>query len=161
MFNFEILLTLAPLLISITFFTLAERKVIGTAQRRKGSNNVFFWGLLQPFADALKAILKELIFPKRVDFFLFLLAPLLTFFFSLLSWFFIPLSWDVTLVDYNLSFIFFLGIASLGFYGVLLASWASNSKYAFLGAFRAVAQIVSYEIFLALTILPVIAFSGS
>ena len=155
------LATIAPVLLSIAFFTLAERKIIATIQRRKGPNVVFFWGLLQPIADGLKAILKELVFPKRIDFFLFLVGPLLTFLLSVVGWFLIPLSLNVTMFDYNLSFVFFFVIAGLGFYGVLLASWASNSKYAMLAAFRSVAQLISYEIFIALNILPIIAFTGS
>ena len=160
-FFLSAVLTIIGVLVSVTFFTLAERKIIAATQRRIGVNNVFFWGLLQPFADALKAVLKELIFPKRTDFWFFLLAPLLTFLLSLLGWFFIPLSWDISFVDFNMSLLFYFVIAALGFYGVLLASWASNFKYASLGAFRAVAQVISYEVFLSLSILPVIAFSGS
>ena len=155
------LATIAPILLSIAFFTLAERKIIAAIQRRQGPNVIFFWGLLQPIADGLKAILKELVFPKRIDFFLFLLGPLLTFLLSVVGWFLIPLSLNITMFDYNLSFVFFFAVASLGFYGVLLASWASNSKYAMLAAFRSVAQLISYEIFIGLNILPVIAFTGS
>ena len=153
--------TIVPLLISVAFFTLAERKLIASIQRRKGPNRVFFWGLLQPFADGLKAILKEFVFPNRIEFFYFILSPFLTFFISLLCWILIPTTWDSFILDYDLSLFLFFVLSSLGFYGILLAGWSSNSKYGLLGALRGVAQIVSYEIILGLLILPVILYSGS
>ena len=153
--------TIVPLLVSVAFFTLAERKLIASIQRRKGPNRVFFWGLLQPFADGLKAILKEFVFPNRIEFFYFILSPFLTFFISLIGWILIPTTWDSFILDYDLSLFLFFVLSSLGFYGILLAGWSSNSKYGLLGALRGVAQIVSYEIILGLLILPVILYSGS
>jgi NADH-quinone oxidoreductase subunit H len=162
---FLFLFTIVPVLLSVAFFTLAERKVIAVVQRRKGPNFIFnflfLWGFLQPIADGLKAILKELVFPKRIHFFLFLIGPLYTFLLSVCGWFLVPFSFDIYFINNDLSFLLFFVIASLGFYGVLVSSWASNSKYAMFAAFRSVAQLISYEIFLALNILPIIALTGS
>jgi NADH-quinone oxidoreductase subunit H len=146
------------LLISVAFYTLLERKLMAATQRRKGPNVTGFFGVLQPIADGVKLILKEPIFPSRSDLFLFYFSPIFTFFIAFLSWSFIPFSEDSIAVDLNYGLIFLLGLSSLGTYGIIFAGWASNSKYAFLGGIRSIAQIISYEmpigfIFLAIAIL--------
>ena len=154
-------ISILALLISIAFFTLAERKVIASVQRRKGPNIVGFWGLLQPLSDGLKLVLKEIIVPTTSNKGIFLLAPFLTLFLSLSGWVILPSSFDSHIVDINLSVIYALTISSLGIYGVLLAGWSSNSKYALLGGLRSVSQMISYEITISLTIVPIILLSGS
>lgn len=155
------LLTLIFLIISVAFFTLAERKVMGAIQRRKGPNITGFWGVLQPFADALKLIVKEIILPKRSNKFLFLLAPFLTLYFSFIGWAVIPFSTRSFVSNLNIGILYVLIVSSFGIYGILLSGWASNSKYAFLAAIRSVAQAISYEVSIALIILPVILMSSS
>ena len=155
------LLTLIFVIISVAFFTLAERRVMGAIQRRKGPNITGFWGVLQPFADALKLIVKEIIIPKRANKFLFLLAPFLTLYFSFIGWAVIPFSTKSFVVNLNIGILYVLIVSSFGIYGILLSGWASNSKYAFLAAIRSVAQAISYEVSIALIILPVILMSGS
>jgi NADH-quinone oxidoreductase subunit H len=140
------------LLVTIAFMTLVERKLISAIQNRKGPNLVGVVGLLQPFADALKLILKESIFPRNSRTFVFILAPFLSLFFALLSWAFIPLSKGVILVDTNLAIFFIFACSILHVYGVILAGWASGSKYSFLGAVRSTAQLVAYDIAIGLTI---------
>jgi NADH-quinone oxidoreductase subunit H len=157
-----ILVTLVPLLVAIAFFTLAERKIIASIQRRQGPNVVGgFFGLLQPFADGLKALLKETIFPAKGLKFIYVLAPLLTLTFSLFNWVIIPLGFDDSLVEFNLSIFFSLVVLSLNAYGIILAGLASNSKYAFLGTIRTLAQILAYEVVLSFLILPCIILAGS
>jgi NADH-quinone oxidoreductase subunit H len=155
------LLLIVPLLLAVAFFTLAERKLMASIQRRTGPNVVGFAGLLQPFADGLKLIVKETIIPSRSHRFLFLLAPGYTFFLSLLPWAVIPFNNYSIFVDTRLSLIFIFTVSSLGVYGVLIAGWASNSRYAFLGAIRAVAQVISYELPLGLILVTIGLFSGS
>jgi NADH-quinone oxidoreductase subunit H len=153
--------TIAPLLLSVAFFTLAERKIIAAIQRRKGPNRLYPFGFLQPIADGLKAILKEMVFPTRIEFFIFVLSPWLTFFISLWGWCLIPFDISSFIIDFPLSFLMFFIISALGFYGVLLAGWSSNSKYAIFSTFRAIAQLISYEIFISLTILPILLTVGN
>lgn len=155
------LLLIVPLLLAVAFFTLAERKLMASIQRRTGPNIVGFAGLLQPFADGLKLIVKETVVPSRSRRFLFLLAPGYTFFLSLLPWAVIPFSTYSIFMDTRLSLIFIFTVSSLGIYGVLLAGWASNSRYAFLGAIRAIAQVISYELPLGLILVTVGLFSGT
>lgn len=155
------LLTLIFLIISVAFFTLAERRVMGSIQRRKGPNITGFWGVLQPFADALKLIVKEIILPKRANKFLFLLAPFLTLYFSFIGWAVIPFSTKSFIVNLNIGILYLLIVSSFGVYGILLSGWASNSKYAFLASIRSVAQAISYEVSIALIILPIILMSGT
>lgn len=153
--------TLLPILITVAFFTLAERKVMASIQRRKGPNVVGFWGILQPFADALKLVVKELIYPTKASLFIFFLAPLIVLFLSLLSWAALPLNRFSVWLDLEYSLLFFLVVSSLGVYGIFLAGWSSNSKYALLGGIRAIAQLISYEITISLILLPIIALNGS
>jgi NADH-quinone oxidoreductase subunit H len=149
---FYTLIALVPLLLAIAFFTLAERKAMASIQRRKGANVVGFWGFLQPFADGLKLIIKEIIIPNKANKFLFIFSSSLTLLLSLIGWVVIP---------YNSLNLFILVISSLGVYGILLAGWSSNSKYALLGSLRSVAQMVSYEVSISLIVIPVIILSSS
>lgn len=153
--------SLITLLISIAYFTLAERKFIASVQRRSGPNIVGFWGLLQPLADGLKLVLKEIIIPNSSNQGLFIFAPLLTLILSFSGWVVIPNSFDSYITDLTLSLMFILLISALGVYGILFAGWASNSKYAVLGGLRSISQMISYEVSISLIILPVILMSGS
>ena len=150
-----------PLLIGVAYFTLAERKILSTIQRRKGPNVVGFLGLLQPLSDGLKLFVKETILPSNSDVPLFILAPILTFFLSLLGWVIIPLGNGQFFGEMSLGILYLLAISSLGVYGVIIAGWSSNSKYAFLGALRSTAQMISYELNISFIILSVIACVGS
>ena len=149
-----------PVLISVAYYTLAERKVMGSIQRRKGPNVVGLWGLLQPLADGLKLVIKEIIIPRKSNIKLFIAAPLMTLIFSFLNWVVIPFQGS-TFIDFNYGLLYLFAISGLSVYGVLLAGWASNSKYAFLGSLRAVAQMISYELTITLTVVPIILISGS
>jgi len=152
---------IVPLLISVAYFTLAERKIISAIQRRKGPNVVGFQGLLQPLADGLKLFVKESIFPSNANKLLFVLAPILTFLLSLMGWSVIPLGEDLVISDINLGVLYLFVISSLAVYGIILSGWASNSKYAFLGALRSAAQMVSYEISIGFILVSVILCTGS
>lgn len=140
------LVTILPLLITIAFFTLAERKVIAAIQRRQGPNVVGFWGLLQALADGLKLVLKEIIIPYQANRFIFLGAPCLTFVISFINWGFIPFNYDDIILNLNYSLWCLYMFSSLGVYGIILAGWASRSRYPFLGAIRSAAQMISYEV---------------
>jgi len=157
----KIILIVLPLLIAVAYFTLAERKIMGFIQRRQGPNVVGFYGLLQPLADGAKLLLKETIIPSNANTILFFLAPILTFFLSLLGWAVIPYGEGLVFADLNLGILYIFAISSLGIYGVLISGWASNSKYAFLGAVRSAAQMVSYEVSLGLIIINVLICVGS
>lgn len=155
------LLTLIPLLIVIAFFTLAERKVMASIQRRRGPVIVGFWGFLQPFSDGLKLVLKEIIIPNKANNFLFIFSPMFTLFLSFVGWIAISFDLYTKLFNLNNNLLFILVISSLGVYGILLSGWSSNSKYALLGSLRSVAQMISYEVSISLIIIPIILLSSS
>merc|ERR1712228_658341 len=150
-----------PLLISVAYFTLVERKIMGSIQRRKGPNVIGFLGLLQPLADGLKLFVKETILPSNANLLLFTLAPIMTFLLSLISWAVIPFSENCVLSDLNIAILYLLAISSLSVYGIILAGWSSNSKYSFLGAIRSSAQMISYEVSIGFIILSVVICSSS
>jgi NADH-quinone oxidoreductase subunit H len=157
----NILILILPLLIAIAYLTLAERKILSSIQRRKGPNVVGVFGLLQPLADGLKLFVKEFIIPSNADTFLFILAPILTFFLSMLSWVVIPFGSSMYYTELNIGILYLLAISSLGVYGIIIAGWSSNSKYSFLGALRSAAQMVSYELTIGFSILSVIVCAKS
>ncbi|WP_395375524.1 NADH-quinone oxidoreductase subunit NuoH [Marinicella sp. W31] len=155
-----------PLIITVAYYTYAERRVIGFMQGRMGPNRVGFfgfklWGLGQPFADVVKLLNKEIIFPVNANKFLFLLAPLITLTTAFAAWAVIPFSDKLVLTDINVGLVYILAMTSLGVYGVIIAGWASNSKYALLGALRSAAQIVSYEIAMGFALVGVLIAAGS
>ena len=150
-----------PLLISVAYFTLAERKIIAAIQRRKGPNVIGYYGLLQPLADGLKLFVKESICPSNAETALFFLAPLLTFFLSLVGWAVIPFGPHAVYADIELGVLYIFAVSSLGVYGIISSGWASNSKYAFLGSLRSAAQIVSYEVSIGFIIATIVISGGS
>jgi NADH-quinone oxidoreductase subunit H len=160
-FFLKFLFIILFLLICVALFTVFERKAIGSIQRRRGPNVVGFYGLFQAFSDGLKLFLKEAILPSSSSKSLFLIAPLLSFFLSLFSWSVVPFSFSFVYSDLDLGLLFLFAISSLGVYGIIIAGWSSNSKYAFLGALRSSAQIISYEVSMGFIIVSVILCSGS
>ena len=157
----EALALLVPLLISVAYLTYAERKVLAAIQLRKGPNVVGPFGLAQPFADALKMLMKETIIPSGANRVLFLMAPMLTFSLAMLAWAVIPVSEGWVTADINVGILYLFAISSLGVYGIIIAGWASNSKYAFLGAMRSAAQMVSYEVSMGFVLVCVLLCVGS
>lgn len=157
----KILSIIVPLLVAVAYFTVAERKIMGIIQRRKGPNVIGYLGLLQALADGLKLFVKETILPSNSNIIIFLLAPVLCFLLSLIGWAVIPFSHQIVISDINLGIIYLFAVSSLNVYSILLAGWSSNSKYAYLGALRSTAQMISYELSLGFIILNVIICVGS
>jgi NADH-quinone oxidoreductase subunit H len=156
-----ILMIVVPLLLVIAYLTYAERKIIGAMQLRQGPMVVGPMGLLQPIADGLKLLVKETVLPTGANKVVFLLAPMITFTLALIGWAVIPFGDGMVLADINVGVLYLLAISSLGVYGIIMAGWASNSRYAFLGALRSAAQMVSYEIAIGLIIINVLITAGS
>lgn len=157
----EVLIVLLPILLAVAYITVAERKAMGSMQRRLGPNKVGYLGTLQAFADALKLIVKETIIPAHANSVLFFLGPIITLIFALLGWGVIPFGPGLAISDYNLGLLYSIAISSLGVYGLLIAGWAANSKYAFVGSLRSAAQLVSYELVLSSAMLIVLFITGS
>jgi len=157
----EVILVVVPALLTVAFVTVAERKTMASMQRRLGPNIVGYYGLLQAFADALKLLLKEYVGPTQANLILFFLGPIITLIFSLLGYAVIPYGPGLTIADLGLGILYMLAVSSLSTYGILLAGWSANSKYAFLGSLRSTAQLISYELILSSAILIVILLTGS
>jgi len=157
----QILLVVISVLIAVAYFTLLERKVLAAMQRRKGPNVVGVVGLLQPLADGMKLIIKETILPLTSNKLLFILAPTLALLLSLVSWSVIPFGYGNVIADINVGILYLFAVSSLGVYGIIIAGWSSNSKYAFLGSLRSAAQMISYEVSLGLIIITVLITSLS
>ena len=158
---FKIILIVIPVMISVAYLTYFERRVIGFMQSRIGPNRVGYFGLLQPIADALKLMFKEIVLPTKSNNFLFFLAPLLSIAPALAAWAVIPFDYEMVLADINAGLLYVLAMTSIAVYGVIIAGWASNSKYAFLGSLRSAAQIVSYEIAMGFTLVGVLMCANS
>jgi len=157
----KIVALLVPLILGVAYYTYAERKIIGFIQHRLGPNRVGFRGLLQPFADLFKMMFKEVVIPSKSNRFLFVIAPLVSLVPAFAAWAVVPLSDSFVIADIDAGLLYILALTSLGVYGVILAGWASNSKYAFLGAMRSAAQIVAYEIAMGFALVGVLMAAGS
>ncbi|MFW5426855.1 MAG: NADH-quinone oxidoreductase subunit NuoH [Methylophagaceae bacterium] len=157
----KIVAIIVPLMLGVAYLTLAERKVIGFIQVRIGPNRVGPWGLLQPIADGLKLALKEVILPAKSNLYLFLVAPVLAIGPALAAWAVMPFDATMTLANIDAGLLYILAITSMGVYGIVIAGWASNSRYAFLGALRSAAQVVSYEIAMGFALVGVLIAAGS
>jgi NADH-quinone oxidoreductase subunit H len=157
----KIVALVIPLFVAVAYMTYAERKVISAMQMRRGPNRVGWHGLLQPIADALKLLMKEVILPQNANRFLFVLAPMLSIMPALAAWAVLPLGDGLVIADINAGLLYVLAMTSMGVYGIILAGWASNSKYALLGALRAGAQVISYEIAMGFALVGVLMAAGS
>jgi NADH-ubiquinone oxidoreductase chain 1 len=157
----DVLLVILPILLSVAFMTIIERKQLAAHQRRVGPNTTGYYGILQPFSDALKLIVKETVIPSQSNKILFYLAPVFSLIFSLLGWGIIPLGQGLTIFDFSLGILYTVALSSLGVYGVLFAGWSANSTYAFLGSLRSTAAMISYELILSSAVLIIILLTGS
>jgi len=157
----KIVIIVVPLLISVAYFTLAERKILGAIQRRRGPNVIGVFGLLQPLSDGLKLFVKEAIFPSNANKFIFQASPVVTFLISLMGFSIIPFDKYAVFSDINLGILYLFAMSSLGIYGIIMSGWSSNSKYAFLGALRSTAQMVSYEVSIGFIIVIIALCAGS
>nr|YP_009912185.1 NADH dehydrogenase subunit 1 [Dictyophora indusiata]QLD96625.1 NADH dehydrogenase subunit 1 [Dictyophora indusiata] len=157
----EVLIVLLPMLLGVAFMTIIERKQLAAHQRRIGPTDVGIYGILQPFADALKLILKETVIPSQANKVLFYLSPVVTLIFSLLGWGIIPFGQGLVISDFSMGILYTLTLSSLGVYGILFSGWSANSKYAFLGSLRSSAAMISYELVLSSAILIIIILTGS
>nr|BBI37386.1 NADH dehydrogenase subunit 1 [Placozoa sp. H2 HM-2017] len=157
----KLLIIFVPLLLSVAYLTLAERKVLGLMQNRKGPAIVGPWGLVQPIADGVKLLTKELIIPSQANKFMYYIAPIISFTLAILAWAIVTMDQGVLLSDLDIGVLYFLAISSLSVYAILLSGWASNSRYPFLGAIRCAAQMISYEVAIGLIIISVILCVGS
>jgi NADH-quinone oxidoreductase subunit H len=157
----KILIIIVPLLISVAYFTLAERKILGAIQRRRGPNVIGVYGMLQPLSDGFKLLVKETVLPSNANTFLFILSPILTFIISLIGWALIPYGEYSFLSELNIGLLYLFAVSSLGVYGIVMSGWSSNSKYAFLGALRSTAQMVSYEVSIGFIIVTIVVCVGS
>jgi len=158
---FKIIVLTIPLLLGVAFLVLAERKVMASMQRRKGPNVTGIFGIFQSIADGLKLLVKEPVLPSSANLVIFLFAPILTFLLSQVAWAVIPFGEGLVLADLNVGLLYIFAISSLGVYGIIMAGWSSNSKYAFLGSLRSAAQMVSYEVSIGLIIITVLLCTGS
>lgn len=157
----QILIIIVPLLLSVAYFTLAERKIMGAIHRRRGPNVIGAYGLLQPLADGLKLLVKETVLPSSSNKILFVFSPMLTFIISLMGWAIVPFDEYAILSSMNIGVLYLYAMSSLGVYGIIMSGWSSNSKYAFLGALRSTAQMVSYEVSLGFIMLTIVLANGS
>jgi NADH-quinone oxidoreductase subunit H len=157
----KILIIVVPLLISVAYFTLAERTMMAGIQRRMGPDVIGVAGLLQPLADGFKLLIKETILPSSANKFIFIISPLITFTISLMGWAVIPFSKYAILSEINIGILYLFAISSLGVYGIIMSGWSSNSKYAFLGALRSAAQMVSYEVSIGFILVTIVICVGS
>ena len=157
----KILIIVVTLLISVAYFTLAERKILAAIQRRSGPNVVGVYGLLQPLADGFKLLIKESVLPSNANKFIFIISPIITFVISLMGWAIIPYDKYSMLSEVNVGVLYLFAVSSLGVYGIIMSGWSSNSKYAFLGALRSAAQMVSYEVSIGFIIVTIVVCAGS